>query len=822
MAYVGRGVDKISNIEVLDAITFTNSAGPYNLTKDSAAFVPTASNALVISIDGIIQSPASYTTSVATITFDTSMASTSTMNFIYQLGTGILTSPSDDSVTTAKIANDAVTYAKMQDIATGNRVLGRATAGEISEVQVSNDMLAGSIANAKLANDTITINSQAIALGGSGTIDVTDTKPTITSLTPSVIENTSTAVVIAGTNFVSVPIVEAINTSGAISAADSVSFTSSTSITATFTLPVDGTYYVRVENNSGDAVRTGTADLTVSDAPTWVTASGSLGTFSGSVAISTITLTATDATSFAVTSGAVTAGLTFSTGVGSATITGTQTAHTTAATDLFTVTATDAEGQTAARAFTITWSFGATGGAQFNQDFIMANGTASIDRTFGTPTDNIKWTWSGWVKPSMAQEQGLFFGYVDASNYAQIGLSSTNQLQFYNHAGGGASGNKKTNRVLRDCAAFYHIVVVFDSANGTPGDRIKIYVNGVRETSFATDADPTASAASKINGAWLHEVGAKLGSYNFSGVMSHVNFCDGQAYTPSDFGETDSTSGIWKPNTSPSVTYGNNGFFLKMEDRTNLDLDSGTNAFTFTTSGDLTATYDNPSNNFVTLNPLGENVLMTGTHDLLNGNTTYDPTNTGNESWSASTLGAAAGKWYWEVKLAGTMAGDWPDIGFINMDDISTRQSASSPPQHNTTYLGVYEPNGTKWIFGTQTTSWGSGYTAGDIIQCAVDCDNGKLWWGKNGTWETSGATGDPANGTNESGTFTAGTLMGPYVAGYEAGSVYLYHNFGNGYFGTTAVSTAEADGAGIGAFEYAPPTGFYALCTKNIKAYGG
>ena len=104
----------------------------------------------------------------------------------------------------------------------------------------------------------------------------------------------------------------------------------------------------------------------MSDAPTWVTASGSLGTFDGSAAISTITLTATDATSFAVTSGAVTAGLTFSTGVGSATITGTQTAHTTAATDSFTVTATDAEGQTAARAFTISWSFGATGGMQFN------------------------------------------------------------------------------------------------------------------------------------------------------------------------------------------------------------------------------------------------------------------------------------------------------------------------------------------------------------------------------------------------------------------------------------------------------------------------
>ena len=366
MAYIGRGVDKISNIEVLDAITFTDSAGPYNLTKDSTAFVPTASNALVISIDGIIQSPASYTTSVATITFDSSMASTSTMNFIYQIGVGLLTTPSDDSVTTAKIANDAVTYAKMQDIATGNRVLGRATAGEISEVQVSNDMLAGSIANAKLVNDSVTFNSQTVALGGSGTIDVADTKPTIASLTPDVIENTSTAVVIAGTNFISVPQVEAINTSGAIVAADSVSFTSGTSITATFTLPVDGTYFVRVENNDGAAVRTATADLTVSDAPTWVTASGSLGTFDGGTAVGTITLTATDATAFAVTSGAVTAGLTFTTGVGSATITGTQTAHSSAATDSFTVTATDAEGQTAARAFTISWSFTIAGSGGFN------------------------------------------------------------------------------------------------------------------------------------------------------------------------------------------------------------------------------------------------------------------------------------------------------------------------------------------------------------------------------------------------------------------------------------------------------------------------
>ena len=220
-----------------------------------------------------------------------------------------------------------------------------------------------SITNAKLANSSITIDGVTVALGASATVV---TKPTITSLTPSVVPNTATAVVIAGTNFTNMPSVEAINSTGAIVAADSITYTSATSITATFTLPVDGTYYVRVENPDGVAVRTATAALTVSDAPAWVTASGTLGTFSGSAAIATQTLTATDATSFAITSGAVATPLTFTTGVGSCTITGTQTQHTSAATDNFTVTATDAQGQTAARAFSMSWSFTIGQGGQFN------------------------------------------------------------------------------------------------------------------------------------------------------------------------------------------------------------------------------------------------------------------------------------------------------------------------------------------------------------------------------------------------------------------------------------------------------------------------
>ena len=148
------------------------------------------------------------------------------------------------------------------------------------------------VTNAKLANSVITIDGVSVALGASATVV---TKPTITSLTPDVVPNTSTAIVIAGTNFTNMPSVEAINSTGAIVAASSITYTSAASITATFTLPVDGTYYIRVENPDGVAVRTATADLTVSDEPEWVTASGTLGTFAGGDAIATQTLTATDA-----------------------------------------------------------------------------------------------------------------------------------------------------------------------------------------------------------------------------------------------------------------------------------------------------------------------------------------------------------------------------------------------------------------------------------------------------------------------------------------------------------------------------------------------
>ena len=198
-------------------------------------------------------------------------------------------------------------------------------------------------------------NGQVLASNGASSnqlswIDATETKPTITGISPSVIENTQTAITITGTNYLNTPIVEAINSTGAITSADSVSFTSATTLVANFTLPVDGTYFIRIENNDGNAVRSGTAILTVSDAPVWLTAAGSLGTFAAGETIS-VTVNATNATAYAIQSGSLPGGLSLNTSTGA--ITGTESGATSDTTYNFTIRATDAEAQTADRAFSI-------------------------------------------------------------------------------------------------------------------------------------------------------------------------------------------------------------------------------------------------------------------------------------------------------------------------------------------------------------------------------------------------------------------------------------------------------------------------------------
>ena len=340
MAYIGQGLNRFSNVEKLDVITpaTATGAGPYNLTKASVAFVPSSADTMVVSINGVVQY-GNFTVSGSTITFSGALADADTCDFIYHMGTGLISTPGDGTVNTAQLASNSVTTAKINNSAV--------TDAKVNTVSASK--LTGALPSISGANLT---NLPA------------ETKPTIGSISPTVIENNATAVTITGTNFISVPQVEAINSTGAIVAADSIVYTSGTQVIATFTLPVDGTYFIRIENNDGNAVRSSAALLTVSDAPAWTTSAGSI--YTGVSVVSTITLSATGATSFAVTTGSVPTGLTFTSGTGSCTIAGTQTEFSAAATKNFSITATDGEGQTAVRAFSMSFAFEMSGSGGFN------------------------------------------------------------------------------------------------------------------------------------------------------------------------------------------------------------------------------------------------------------------------------------------------------------------------------------------------------------------------------------------------------------------------------------------------------------------------
>ena len=450
---------------------------------------------------------------------------------------------------------------------------------------------------------------------------------------------------------------------------------------------------------------------------------------------------------------------------------------------------------------------------------------ADISRTNGTATNNLKWTYSAWLKRGvLGTNQAIATTRTGTSGpYTNIIINNSDRINIYGPNTSSLNDyNYQTTRYFRDVGAWYHLVVAFDCTLAAAGDRLRIYINGVEETSFVTETNPTQNNTYTMNyTGYTFMVGARTDDSEYwTGDMSHVQFVDGLQLTPTEFGETDSTSGIWKIKVDAYGTPGNNGFFLKMEDRTNLDLDSSSNAHTMTTSGTLTATYDNPSNNFCTMNPL-DNYYQSATFS--NGNNTTLIA-TAVACYSTGTLGMTAGKWYWEIR------GTTNTGGFQVLPGIAGRLNTSTTEQELgeavDTY-GYYSSNGDSYNNATGT-SYGDTFAADDIIGVAVDLDNNKLYFSKNGTWQDSG---DPTSGATGTGAISlmaaSATFLGAYFPAFTGGwggSVghYGQFNFGNGYFGTTAVSSTNADDAGIGSFEYDVPTGYYALCTKNIKAYGG
>lgn len=431
----------------------------------------------------------------------------------------------------------------------------------------------------------------------------------------------------------------------------------------------------------------------------------------------------------------------------------------------------------------------------------MAN--TYLSRTPSSAGNRKTWTFSVWLKRSTIGTAQRIFSQGDHSSgdpMTFLAFKSDDTLQFNRYSGG--STELVTNRLFRDTSAWYHIVFRCDTTNATAGDRLRLYINGVEETSFATDNNPSLNSNTEVNNTQKIEIGRVEAVQYFDGQMAHVHLIDGTAYDASAFGETDSTTGIWKPKTAPSVTYGTNGFFLKFENSGAFGTDSSGNGNTFTVNGTMTQTIDTPSNVFATFNPL---IPTATTLSVGNTKVTYS------SGWESvlSTLAVSQGKYYFEIKV--DTLGTASQIGIV---DISQFANSAFPGNLSRGYsydqVGDVYNNATK-IFDP----YGDSYTSGDIIMVAMDLDNSKLYFGKNGTWQnssdpTSGATGTGAVSISSGYDYTPATS--PYAGTHSV-------NFGNGYFGTTAVSSAQNPDDGIGIFEYDVPTGYRALCTKSINA---
>jgi len=427
-----------------------------------------------------------------------------------------------------------------------------------------------------------------------------------------------------------------------------------------------------------------------------------------------------------------------------------------------------------------------------------------LTKTFGSAGNRKTWTWSAWVKKSAptTSYQRLFLGEVDGNNSTAILFDvGGDDLRLYSFDSGVTTIQLKLSAKLRDVSAWYHIVVTADTTQATASDRVKFYVNGVQETSLSETTYPSLNYQFYINSNVYHNIASNSGaSQAFNGSMAHIHFIDGTAYSPSDFGETDATTGIWKPKTAPSVTYGTNGFFLKFENSGSMGTDSSGNSNNFTVNGTMTQTIDTPSNVFATLNPLIASSIPT----YSNGNLTI----AGASTWesSPSTLAVSSGKYYAEFKdVSGTN-------NMVGVENAEIQSWIVQFPGWSSDGWG-YARDGGKRNSGIDT-SYGSSFTSGDIISIALDMDNKYVYFAKNGVWQNSG---DPTSGATGTGGLSLSADLYYFVtASFNSSSS---ANFGNGYFGTTAVSSAENPDDGIGIFEYAVPTGYKALCTKSINA---
>ena len=448
--------------------------------------------------------------------------------------------------------------------------------------------------------------------------------------------------------------------------------------------------------------------------------------------------------------------------------------------------------------------------------------TDHLDITFGSAGNRKTFTVSFWLKTTTKETYNTIFDSgADGSNSDDL-YFHTGRLNFSGYYGS-TQFMLRTTAKYRDPSAWYHFVVAFDTTQGTASNRIKFYVNGVQETAFDDETYPSQDfQTSYMNTARLHNIGTLVDGDGFplDGYLAEMVFIDGLALDQTSFGEFDTTTGIWKPKKIGSFTSaGTNSFYLDFKDSSNVGKDASglSNNFTARNLTSVDQSTDTCVENFATLNPL--NAASGGTFTLSEGNLRVKGADT-IEGYTSSTIGFSQGKWYFECEsnfntqgvVGITFDGDSGQVA----DDVRSDRY----PGNATYSYGYIFSNGNK-VTNSSSSSYGNSLATGDILGVAIDLDNMKLYFSKNGTWQNSG---DPTSGSTGTGAID---LTGSGSTGFcfvtvgdnnNAGYGQIDFNFGSPFF---AISSGNSDANGHGNFEYAVPSGYYALNTSNLNTYG-
>jgi len=416
-------------------------------------------------------------------------------------------------------------------------------------------------------------------------------------------------------------------------------------------------------------------------------------------------------------------------------------------------------------------------------------------------------TWSSWVKRAALGTGQMIWHCNNVGHYSYFYFHTDDTLHYYDIDGSTQTVDYKTNRLFRDPSAWYHLVLRVDTTQASSGDRIRIYVNGVQETSFSVSTTPSQNTDLENNVSGTFRIGTYNNSGNFfDGYLAEVVFCDGQSLDPTSFGEFDSDSPtIWKPIDVSDLTFGTNGFYLDFEDSSALgnDVSGNNNDFSVGNLTSVDQSTDTCTNNFATLNPLYTN----------DGAITYSEGNlkavagSGSSSWTTryafSSIGVSAGRWYMEAKCVDS--GGSNQFYFGVGKDINSWSFNSSLGYEDTGQgWGYYASNGYIINNGSNLSTSGASYTDGDIISMELDLEDNTLDFYKNGVKQGSQVTSLPA------GTYHF------VINGYAA--IDGEFNFGSPNF---SISSGNSDDNGYGNFEYSVPSGHYALNTKNLAEFG-